>query len=166
MHMSRKNDARVAFRCSVAPEEAAAKLRLRGRMHDCAVRDTSIGGFSIHVPPKLAKKLQKNNRFELMYKGETWRVEVRFTYSECSDYTVVGLHRAEDLTKFKSPSVWWAGLQRPDSNVVDPAFLAVLVVAFLLACVCLPGIGDGLGTAPKVRKGLNSAYKALTNPAK
>ncbi len=43
----------------------------------------------------------------------------------------------------------------------DPAFLMFMMIVFLIMCVTLPGIGDKLGTAPKVRSGVHCVLDVI-----
>jgi hypothetical protein len=35
------------------------------------------------------------------------------------------------------------------------------MVAFIFSCIALPGLGDQIGTAPKVKKGIHSVLDAF-----
>ena len=96
----------------------------------------------------------------LTFAGETWEVEVKSRYTDDSSFTDLGLARSRELTPYKEPSSWSLAMLPQWSVSNDPAFLGMLVIALITAVVCLPGIGDSLGTAPKVRSAIQSVLKS------
>ena len=148
--MTRNLD-RQEFRCSIAAENSAARLRVGSWTYDVNVVDTSRTGIGIRVSNVIAEKLGKRKRLVVIYQGEKWEVEITSRYQDDPHYTVLGTTRRRELTKLPQPSGWnWNWLTQ-QSCQADPTFLAFLVLAFLVAVISLPGIGDSLGTAPKVR---------------
>ena len=160
--MARPNDDRNAFRCRIPPENSAAKLKLRGRLIDVNVLDTSRSGFSVRMPNKIARKLSGRKRAVLFFGGDKWEVTAQSSYTGTDDFTVIGLSRIREITKIKEPRCW--GFSLPKINLQnDPAFLMYLMLALVVAVICLPGLGDNLGTAPKVRKGLSNVVESITH---
>lgn len=154
--MSRTKDERCAFRCSIPPEHSAAKLKVGRRFHSVSIVDTSRNGFTLRAPTALANKLKLDSCYDLYFAGERWEVRLESRYSESSESMTMGCSRVRDLTKLRSPSSWCLPLLPKQDAQSDPTFLLYLILAFLVAVFCLPGMGDGLGTAPKVRKGVNT----------
>lgn len=154
--MSHANIERQEYRCCIAAENSAGKLKIGPRTFDVCVTNTSRTGFGIRVPNHVAQKLRGKRRLLLLYAGETWEVGIQSRYSDDSHYTNLGLTRGRELTKLAVPGNWWGGMFSRSSAPADPTFLAFLVLAFLIAVISLPGIGDSLGTAPKVRQALSS----------
>lgn len=154
--MSHATIERQEYRCCIAAENSAGKLKIGLRTFDVCVTNTSRTGFGIRMPTHVAKKLSSKRRLLLLYAGETWEVGVQSRYSDDSQFTNLGLIRGRELTKLQVPGSWWGGMFSRSSAPADPTFLAFLVLAFLIAVISLPGIGDSLGTAPKVRKALSS----------
>ena len=161
--MSRLHDSRASFRCAIAPEYGAARLRINGKSVACRVMETSCDAFSIAVDAKYSSRLlNSKSRLVLEYRDEKWLVSVHSHFKE-GDTFRVGLCRERDLTKFKQPSSMSGMFSASQfSMTTDPSFLLALMVAFLLCCICLPGIGDSLGTAPRVREGVNSMFDYVT----
>ena len=149
--MVRPPNDRAAFRCTVAPEDAAAKLKIGRKTHDVAVLDTSRDGFSVQIPSRLAGKIKSGQTVELLFAGEHWQIRQESKFQETDDFARVGFSRVQELTKIEPPTSWFYTFVPKFNAHSDPSFLMYLMVAFLLACVALPGVGDSLGTAPKVR---------------
>lgn len=158
--MDRPNDVR-AFRCTVPPENSAAKLRVKNKWHDVAVLDTSRCGFSVRVRGGIAGKLKAGKTYELKFNGEHWRVEQESNFSDAGGDSTVGFSRIEELTKIKMPSTPLTAYVSKTTAQSDPTFLFFIMVVFLIACISLPGIGDNLGTAPKVRAGVKSVIDTI-----
>jgi hypothetical protein len=161
--MTRPNDDRNAFRCRIPPENSAAKLKFGRRLVNVCVLDTSRSGFSVRLPNKIARKLNNRKRAVLYFAGEKWEVTAKSSYTGTDDFTVVGLSRIRELTKIDQPASWGFTFLPKTNLQNDPAFLMYLMLAFVVAVICLPGVGDNLGTAPKVRKGLNNVVQSITH---
>ena len=153
--MVRPADERDAYRCSVAPENSAAKLKIGHKFYDINVVDTSRNGFTVRVSNRTFGKLREGSKYVLRHAGETWLVSKQSHYNETDKSTQVGFARLQDLTPVEKPKT--SLLQVFSSKAhgsSDPAFLLYLMLAFLFACVALPGMGDNLGTAPRIRDGI------------
>lgn len=160
--MSRDSDSRQSYRCVIAAENGAAKLKINRRAIDCQVLDTSRESFGIRLSNKFSRKiLQRKPRLELHFQGEQWEVAVISHFNEDPQYVHVGLARTRDLTKF-SVQQSWSGSAPKFSTSTDPSFLLALMVAFLLCCACLPGIGDNLGTATRIREGVSQMVEYVS----
>ncbi len=161
--MTREHDRRKSYRCVIAPEDGAAKLKLNGKLVDCRVLDTSCDAFSIQIPAKHSHQLlARNPRLELSFRGERWEVNVNGHFRDQVDEVTVALERVRELTKLKAANSWGGASGGQFSAATDPSFLLALMVAFLLCCVCLPGIGDSLGTATRVREGMGVMMKYVS----
>ncbi|MEZ6134815.1 MAG: hypothetical protein R3C53_07890 [Pirellulaceae bacterium] len=159
--MTRPHDVRSSFRCTIAPEDSAAVVKISGKKFNCSVVNTSRDGFGIRVPCKLAKQLKKAKRVELVFRNERWQVKPVSEFSEDGKTASVGLVRIVELTKINlHQSIGFSSVPK-FSPGTDPSFLVALVVAFLLTCVCLPGIGTHLGTAPKIRDGVSYLMRTV-----
>lgn len=154
--MSRDPNQRQEYRCCIASENSAAKLKIGTSTNDVSVLNTSRTGFCLRVRNDIAKKLRGKRRPILLYNGEIWEVELKSRYSDESKFTNLGVSRVRDLTQFSEPTSWSFGFFSNPTSQADPTFLAFLILAFLVAVIALPGIGDSLGTAPKVRAVIKS----------
>ncbi len=159
--MTRPIEERAAFRCAIAPEDSAARIKISGRWYDCAVVNASRDGFGVRLPSRLAKTLRISKRIELKFRSERWEVLRASEYFDTDDLMIVGLLRVRELTRVRVKNSIGLTLVPKFSADTDPSFLLALVVAFLVTCVCLPGIGSHLGTAPKVRDGVNSVVQKV-----
>lgn len=149
--MGCSSNARKEYRCCIADENSAGKLKIGRKWYSACVLDTSATGFGVRVPNSVAKRVQEQQSCVLDFSDEQWEVEVRYRRTDDSQFTDLGFERTRELTRYPLPNSW-SYYSRPNSNVQgDPAFLGFLVLAFLTAIVCLPGIGDTLGTAPRLK---------------
>jgi hypothetical protein len=154
--MVRNVDLRSSFRCAVAPEDGAAQLKVNGKLHDCQVTNTSREGFGIRIRRKVGRKINQRTRMVLLYRNEKWEVTKIWDFQDNDVDIAIGLERVRELSKLKPPKSSGLNIMPRISANTDPSFLLALLIAFMLTCLCLPGIGDNLGTAPKVRSGVNS----------
>ncbi len=139
------------FRCSIAPENAAGRLKIAGIWYSAHVINMSRTGYRVRLPNSVAKKLRGRRTPVLDFAGEQWEVDVKSRYSDECKFTELGLARKRELTKYTLPSSWTFAMPKCLNVDSDPTFLTFLVLAFLTVVLSLPGIGDSLGTAPKVR---------------
>lgn len=149
--MACSSNANKEFRCCIANENSAAKLKIAGIWYSACVLDMSRTGYRIRLPNAVVKKLRGRRVPVLDFAGEQWQVEVKSRYTNDNKFTELGLARRKELTKYKLPSSWSFAAPKCLSVDSDPAFLGFLVLAFVSVVLSLPGIGDSLGTAPKVR---------------
>ncbi len=158
MSQSRKG----AFRCSIAPEHSSAELRIGRRKYAVNVLDTSRDGFTLRCSNKVANAWGERN-VRLNFRGDTWEIRRMSSYNESSEAVHVGCKRLRELTKIEEPTsgLWSLFTPKLNSTTNDPTFLMFLIVAFLFACVSLPGLGDKLGTAPKIRSGVEAIFETV-----
>ncbi len=161
--MQRPHNDREAYRCSVAPENAAAQLKIANKLHLVAVLDTSRNGFTIRMDAEASSKLVNGKCYQLHFSEEHWEVKVESQYQD-GRFANVGFSRVRELTRIEEPqTAWWQLLTNRQQANSDPAFLLYLMLAFLFACIALPGVGDSLGTAPRIRKGIHVVYEMITD---
>lgn len=155
-----RND-RGAYRCSVAPENAEARLKISNKLYRVAVLDTSRDGFTVRMPNSTAFRLKDGGTFLLHFCGERWEVKKESVYNDGDEFSNIGLSRIRDLTRNRVPSSFFYLFSNYQSLQSDPGFLICLLLAFLFACIALPGVGDSLGTAPKIRSGIHFVVDSL-----
>ncbi len=149
---------RQAYRCSVADELSNARLRTGLRNLKVSVRDTSRDGYTIAVTQAVADRIP-DKPILLDFNGETALVEARGIYQDEPGVVRINFVRLADCTKYKVPSNWWS-IFVPRTNLNgDPTLPVGLILAFLILSTCLPGTGDTLGTAPRVRWVLNNLWQ-------
>jgi hypothetical protein len=147
------------YRCSVPAEDCSCTVRVSGSELICSVFDLSREDFRVKVPWKYVRKLEKARHIELLYHGERW--SVRFNQIDPDQTDVVLLDRIEELTRIKPPSPWHTLDFLRMSQETDPRFVLAVLVAFIAVCVSMPGIGDRLGTAPKIKGGVQTVLKSF-----
>lgn len=148
------------YRCLIAEECSQAVLKTRFRKYPCRVIDQSREDFSIRLSAgRKIEKLRQADRLELYFHGERWLVRARGNQHPESDRLL--LTRLQELTPIKTPSPWTSTLGVPSDQQSDSKFLFVAFVAFVLTVILLPGLGDYLGTAPKLKEGFQSAINAF-----
>lgn len=154
---------RTAYRCTVVPENSAGVLKLG--WHNFAVRviDTSREAFTIEVQASIFRRLREGRRAILKFNGEIWQVQCTAVFQIPDGQFSVTLTRVRDLTQVRGPrTTIWSLLPMPNPSA-DPVLPLALLISFLFACVALPGMGDQLGTAPKIRQVIQDAWRATTN---
>ncbi len=155
------NEQRGAFRCPVAPEKAGAQLKIGHKLHLVAVLDTSRDGFTLRADEGTASKLKDGGQYVLYFAGEIWEVRKESHYEDGGDI-LIGLRRLQEISKVKAPSSWnWFSYQRKVQS--DPALLLYLMLMFLFACIALPGMGDSLGTAPRIKSGIHVVIDSISS---
>jgi hypothetical protein len=125
------------------------------------VLDASRDGFTIRVPNTILERIRSKASCRLEFASALSEVVCESEFADCKDFTNIGLKRVRDLTKFKMPSGFQFSFGSMFSLQQDPAFLLGLMIAFLLACFCLPGIGDQVGTAPKVSRAVRGVWSSI-----
>lgn len=153
-------NAHKEFRCCIASENSAGRLKIAGFWYSACVLDMSRTGYRVRLANSVAKKLRGRRVPVLDFAGEQWEVDVKSRFSNGNEYTELGLARRKELTRYKLPSSWSFVVPNCLNANSDPAFLGFLVLAFLVVVLSLPGIGDTLGTAPKVRHAVKSVLEA------
>ncbi len=149
-----------AFRCAVPAEHGEAWLVVGWHRHPVRVTELSRNGFTIQVRNKTYAKCREGKKALLHYQGEIWEVVCTSTFRMVDDYAEISLHRLADRTKVRGPRSSLCSLL-PIANVTaDPVLPLALLVSFLFACLALPGMGDSLGTAPKIRKVVQDVWRS------
>ncbi len=156
--MTYEQDRQSAYKCAIAPENSAAELRVGAKSYVVAVLDASRDGYTIRVPNAILSRIRGKHSCRLKFAGELSEVVTESEFADCYEFTNVGVKRIRDLTKIKMPSGFQFSFGSMFSLQQDPALLLGLMIAFLLACFCLPGIGDQVGTAPKVSRAVKGVW--------
>ncbi len=153
-------DRAKAYRCVISSDDCICRIRLGRKDTVCEIIDLSRDDFRLRIPQGFEKSLLKAKRIELRYHGERWLVRLNKDASqEHADSVVVD--RIEELTPIKMPSPWTTLFSLQMSRDTDPRFVLALMLAFIGACLALPGIGDKLGTAPKIKNGIDNVLRTF-----
>lgn len=151
-----------AFRCSVDPAQSAGRMRLGWRAHNVRVIDTSRDAFTVQVSATTFYRFHEGSRAVLEFNGETWDVQCTALFRMIDDRYHLTMARVKDRTTVCGPKSSWWSLLPGTGTAKDPVLPLALLVSFLLACVALPGMGDSLGTAPKIRKVVQDVWRRAT----
>ena len=149
----------------IPSDDSLAIVRLGGRRLVCQLLDMSRDDFHVRLPENRIQQLRRAKQVELHYHGERWRVEVVHDARSAVLSDSVFLKRLEELTPQQLPSPWTSFSTSGLSQQTDPRFILTLMLALIFACLALPGLGDHLGTAPKVKKGIHSIVEAFKGTA-
>ena len=135
------------------PEQCRAVLKLGGCSVECQVIDLSREDFQVRVPKA------KPRRFNVpRMSRSSIRMNVDFSptewHSQRQRYHLSSKNRRanQDETSVSLGSLFSSNM----NSQTDPRFLMALMLAFILACLALPGLGDHLGTAPRLKNGIHS----------
>ncbi|MFK7738656.1 MAG: hypothetical protein AB8B50_21710 [Pirellulaceae bacterium] len=160
--MSFDDEKKNAYRCAVSTDNAAGRLRIGKKKFDVQVTYTSRVAFTIRTTPAIAKKIKDKRRCILTHNGEKWEVfkESHFEENGCVE---ILLNRGRELTKIKENKTSLAVFTSSQNSQRDPAFLFYLMLAFLFAFVALPGLGDSIGTAPRIQNGFKIIYQSVND---
>jgi hypothetical protein len=157
--MTTSETLRHAFRCTVVPENSAACLTIGWRQHKVRVIDTSREAFTLEVNPNTFAKVTEGSRAVLDYNDESWEVQCIALFQMLNGQLNVSMARIRECSKIRGPrATFWSLL--PMANATrDPVLPLALLLSLLFACVALPGMGDSIGTAPKIRKAVQDVWR-------
>jgi hypothetical protein len=140
------------YRCPVHEDHAEAVLCSRRRRLKVLVQETSIDGFTVLVKPCDANRLTIGRPWVLEYEGTRVEVHGQWFFNSPDGHVQMGLRRLRDLTKPGSPTgplfSKWRSASIHDMGFSGLVYTGLLLVIFLV--LAMPGIGDALGTAPKI----------------
>jgi hypothetical protein len=135
-------------------ENTQAALASGTRVWPVHVRETFGRGFTVGLPAKLAKKIKTGQRYELRY--DERRIEVRaevFAPPEGDEsrliLATIREHEPTERWAFRLPFTKGTRVISYESSGTS----AVAYGGFVLVLFCvlsLPGLGDRLGTAPRI----------------
>ncbi len=156
------NQSSPAFRCNVVPENSHGSMKVGWSWQDVRVLDTSRDAFTVEVKHSVFRRLKEGCRTVLRFNDEIWQVECTAVFQLVSGKISLTMTRIKDLTQMHGPkSNIWSVLPLPNPTA-DPVLPLALLISFLFACVALPGMGDTLGTAPKIRKVVQDVWRKST----
>ncbi len=151
---------RTAYRCTVVPECSEGQLKAGWYSFPVRVIDTSREAFTLEVKPQAFRRLKEGARATLDFNDEMWEVECTAVFQLANGQYSVSMARVKDLTKIRGPRASLSSMLPVPNPTADPVLPLALLVAFLFACVALPGMGDRLGTAPKIRSAIQGAWRS------
>jgi hypothetical protein len=153
------------YRCPVHEDHAEAVLCSRRRRLKVLVQETSIDGFTVLVKPQDADRLSIGRPWVLEYSGARVEVHGQWFFNSPDGHVQMGLRRLRDLTQ-PGNSTTSLFSRYKHTSIHDLGFSGVIYAAILLAVflvLALPGIGDALGTAPKIESAVLWLWSGLGN---
>ncbi|OYP34419.1 hypothetical protein [Rhodopirellula sp. MGV] len=153
------------YRCKVVGN-AAATLFVGPRSLKVFVRETCGGGFTLGLDPKQVKKIKLGTRYELHYDDRrlliTPQVFVPSVEGE-PRLQVVTVHEYEPKKRWAFRLPFTKGQQVKKHETIGSAAAYGGFVLVLFCVMALPGVGDKLGTAPRIEAALNLMAKNFSD---
>lgn len=147
-----REEEEVYFRCPIPTDQARAVLVVGRRSVPILVQEASIDAFTVLVAPRHSSKLKVGRPWTLEYDGTRTEIHPQWIFNSPDGQVQLGLRRLRDLTT--QPTVRRSILTRVGGKrYEDPNFSAAAYggfVLFLFSLMALPGLGDRLGTAPRI----------------
>lgn len=154
--MSDHDSPQTFFRCPVQAEMSQATLIVGRRKVPATLQETSIEGFTVTVCPRQSQRLRIGRAWVLRSLNDCCEVHAEWFYNAPDGGIQIGLRRVRDLLRPERPSGWLsfgqAGRKSSSGKGSEVAFAGAIV--FLFVVLCLPGVGDKLGTAPRLQAAL------------
>ena len=152
------------FRCPVVGDCADAKLKIGRRRINVHVQDMSIDGFTVLVPSQYAKHLRVGVPWILEYDETRTETLAQWFHHGLQGQTQVGLRRMQDLTPVKYIGSWYTSFlpsgSRSSGTDATVAYAGFTILLFLT--MAMPGLGDYLGTAPRIESAATMIYDGIT----
>ena len=145
------------YRCKVLGDSAASLLVGR-KILKVQVREKSGNGFTIGINPKMAKKIKSGSRYQLRYDDrridiiaetfvETVQGEARLQVGTIRE------HEPKERWAFRFPFMRGSRVLNQESGLNSSAAYGGFVLV-LFCVMSLPGVGEQLGTAPRIESAL------------
>ncbi|QDS87159.1 hypothetical protein EC9_13360 [Rosistilla ulvae] len=151
------------FRCPVTGKCAVGSLKVGRKRIPVTVIATSIDGFTLCVGKRYAKRIRENCSWTLVLLNERSRVTPQWMFNDADGDTKLSVRRLQDLTPQEGVRrSWFVWNHRSQDSGASTSGIALGGMLLLItAIVCLPGIGDDLGSAPWIRSFLREALRHL-----
>ncbi len=163
--MSERSEPDVYYRCPVQHEQARVQLRIAGRRIPATLCETSIDGFTLTLTAAQAKHVRLGKPWILKTSSERTEVHAEWLFHAPDGTLQLGLRRMRDLTPSEEPRGVVFSSRSLKSQAASAASSEIAfagLVIFLFLTLSMPGIGDSLGTAPRVRNALTTLWNAMS----
>jgi hypothetical protein len=143
------------YRCPVQAECGQATLRIGARRIPITIEEKSIDGFTVTVAATDRSTLRFGKRWVLCADHDVVEVHPEWMFHAPNQAVQLGLRRLQDLTAEPKRRMAWPtwgsgrGIRKNDHTGQEIAFAGLLFL--ILALLSLPGLGDALGTAPRIQ---------------
>ncbi|WP_164102004.1 hypothetical protein [Candidatus Laterigemmans baculatus] len=161
--MSDTDRASGFFRCPVQNDQSRAVIYIGCGRIPAVLQETSIDGFTLTVAPKHASRVRLGRPWLLKTRAEKVEVHAEWLFHAPKGQVQLGVRRLRDLTPAPAEKSGWSlfGSRRASQgNTAELVFAGLVLVIFLI--MSLPGIGEQLGTAPRIRAAVESVVQTLT----
>ena len=152
------------YRCPVDADRATAILQVGRRRIQVKILDTSIEGFTIVIKPHDVRRLRYDVTWLLTTCNEKCVVHPEWMYNADATNGQLGLRRMQDVTRAKvqrkQKRSFGNGHSRGGESDLSSLALGGMIM-LIIAIISLPGIGDDLGTAPRIQSMLHEGFRAL-----
>lgn len=117
------------------------------------VQESAIDGFTVLVTPREARKLKVGRPWTLEHQDAMTRVHPQWFFNSPDGYVQIGLRRMEDVTPVPRirRSVFSRFFGPRYSTPRASALTLATIILVLFGFLAMPGIGDRLGTSPRIR---------------
>ncbi|MEM0925879.1 MAG: hypothetical protein AAGJ83_07565 [Planctomycetota bacterium] len=145
------------YRCKVVGKNDATLL-IGSSNHKLQVRETSGSGFTLGLTKKLAKKIKLGRTYDLSYDGRRIQVQAE-SFGTPSDgeerlaALTVKEYEPKERWAFRLPFTKGGKVITHDTGINSGAVYGGFVLV-LFCVMSLPGVGDHLGTAPRIENAL------------
>lgn len=161
--IAERDEEEVYFRCPIPSDQAKAVLLVGRRSIPILVQEASIDAFTVLVAPRYSSKLKVGRPWTLEYDGTRTEIHPQWIFNSPDGQVQLGLRRLRDLTP--QPHVSRSFLTKVGGKrYEDPSFSAAAYggfVLFLFALMALPGLGDRLGTAPRIESAIRWVMQGI-----
>ena len=125
--------------------------------------EASIGGFTVSVKKRFQRKLKKAKRIIVNYDSAKYEVAVDNISTAEKGMVRVGFRCLKDLTK-PTPikNSFLARIFEPSMTAQNVAVAYGGFVLVLFCVLAMPGLGDKLGTAPRIESAAKSMFLNIT----
>jgi hypothetical protein len=164
--MSDESETTGFFRCPVQPEQANAYLKIGLQKVPVTLCETSIDGFTITIAGRHSRRVRLGARSRIKTRSEYAEVHVEWLFHAPGGGIQIGLRRLRDLTPSEEPrrAVVMGRDMRSHGNAMGSSELVFAgLVIFLFLALSMPGLGDSLGTAPRIRGAVTAVASAVLN---
>lgn len=162
-------EADSTYRCKVVGE-SNAKLSIAGKRFDVHIREKSGSGFTIGLTEKLASRLKCGKLYELRYDDRRLLVKAEEFTGTSEDERRLQVSTAKEYDPverwaFRLPFTSGSKVSSHDSVINSTAAYGGFVLV-LFCVMALPGLGDTLGTAPRINNAINLLSKNIADVAR
>lgn len=163
--MSDTDRASGFFRCPVQGDHSRAVIQIGRRRIPAVLQETSIDGFTLTVTPKYASSLRMGRPWLLRTYSEKTEVHAEWLFHAPSGQVQLGVRRLRDLTPAEQARSGWRfrlpfGPRSLHTNTPELIFAALVATIFVI--LSLPGVGEQLGTAPRIRAAVEGVVETLS----